>query len=66
MKEDIEMTRLVLMILSLIGMGYSVIVGLIETFKAIVGPAEVLPTMGVYAVGFIISLIFFLGFAFHN
>ena len=38
------MARLVLMILILIGMGYSVIVGLIEAFKAIVGPAEVIPT----------------------
>ena len=66
MKEDIVMARLVLMILSLVGMGYSVIVGLIETFKAIVGPAEVIPTMSVYALGFIISLIFFLGFTFNN
>ena len=57
------LTRLVLMIISLVGMGYSLIVGIVETFKAIVGPAEVRPTMGVYAVGFIICLILFLGFA---
>lgn len=57
------LTRLVLMIISLVGMGYSLIVGIAETFKAIVGPAEVLPTMGGYAVGFIICLILFLGFA---
>lgn len=60
------LTRIALIILSLVCMGYCVIVGLIETFKAIVGPAEVLPTVGAYGLGFIIALIMFISFTFRN
>ena len=57
------MTKLFLMILSLIGMEYCLIVGAIETIKAIFGPLKVLNVMGVYGVGFIICLLLFIVFA---
>lgn len=48
------MTKLFLMILSLIGMGYCLIVGAIETVKAIFGPLKVLDVIGGYGIMFVV------------
>lgn len=56
------MTKLFLMILSLIGMGYCLIVGAIETVKAIFGPLKVLDVIGGYGIMFVVCFILFIMF----